>query len=141
MRILGQVIGVLVILGCAIALAAPRAILAFERSAITPGALLVIAALRIVLGLFFVFAARVSRAPRIVRGLGVLVILAGLATPWFGVARTQTLIDWWLAGGLWTLRLAALVAMALGGLLVYDFRAPPDPHPPGESPGQSSLRR
>jgi uncharacterized membrane protein len=124
MRLLGLVIGVLVILGSAIIFAAPDALLSLGRSVITPGGLYVIAGLRIVFGLVFVLAAPASRAPRTLRVLGVIVIIAGLATPWFGVARARAVLDWWASAGPSFIRLAACAAMAIGGLLVYVFLLP-----------------
>ena len=124
MRWIGQVIGGLVVLGSAVAIAVPGVLLARERAWLTPGVLYVVAALRIGLGTFFVFAARVARVPWAIRLLGILVIVAGLITPWFGVARTHALVDWWAGAGWWQLRLTAGVAMALGGFLVYAFRPP-----------------
>ena len=124
MRLLGLVIGVLVIIACAIAVAAPDRLIAFGRSLITPGRLYAIAALRIALGLFFILAARESRAPQLLRALGALVIIAGLTTPWFGVARSLALLDWWSGAGRPFMRLAAGGAMAIGGFLVYAFRPP-----------------
>ena len=125
MRLLGLVIGVLVLLGSAIGVAAPDQLLPFERSLITPGDLDVIAALRIALGLVFILAARSSHAPRTLRVLGALVIIAGLTTPWFGVGRSLALLDWWAGAGRPLMRLAAAGAMAIGGFLVYAFRPPP----------------
>ena len=124
MRMLGLVIGVLVILAGAIGLAAPELLLKVGRSALTPGVLYAIAALRIALGLVFVLAARASRAPRTLRVLGVIVVIAGLTTPWFGVARSRALMDWWAGAGLPFMRLAFGVAMAIGAFLVYAFRSP-----------------
>ena len=54
---------------------------------LTPAGLYAIAVLRVAIGLLFVLAAPSSRAPRTLRVLGLIVIVAGLATPWFGVAR------------------------------------------------------
>jgi hypothetical protein len=124
MRWLGLVIGALVILASAIGFAAPDLRLSLERSVITPTGLYAIALLRIAIGLVFVFAARESRAPRAVRVLGVIVIVAGLLTPWFGVARAQAVVNWMASAGPLLMRVDTLVGMALGGLLVYAFRAP-----------------
>src|SRR5260221_9760701 len=124
MRLLGLVIGVLVLLGSAIGVAAPDRLLPFGRSLITPGGLDVIAALRIALGLVFILAARSSHAPRTLRVLGALVIIAGLTTPWFGVGRSLALLDWWAGAGRPFMRLAAAGAMAIGGFIVYAFRPP-----------------
>src|SRR5438105_773325 len=114
MRLLGLVIGVLLLLGGAIGVAAPDLLLTLGRWVATPGGLYAVAGLRIPLGVVFVVAAPASRAPRTVRVIGVLVIVAGLTTPWFGVARSRAILDWWASGGPWAMRLAAGVAMAIG---------------------------
>jgi hypothetical protein len=124
MRLFGLVIGVLVILAGAIGFAAPDVLLALGHSVTTPGGLYAIAAVRIALGLVFVFAAPASRAPRTLRVLGIIVIIAGLTTPSFGVARARTVLDWWANAGPSLIRLPAGVAMAIGGALVYVFRPP-----------------
>lgn len=122
MRLLGLVIGVLVMLGGAIGVAAPDLLLSLGPSVITPAGLYAIAALRIAAGLVFVLGAPASRAPRTLRLLGILVIIAGLATPWFGVARARAVLGWWVSVGPSFRRLAASVAIAIGGFLVYAFR-------------------
>jgi hypothetical protein len=124
MRLVGLVIGALVILAGAISFAAPDLRLSLERSVVTPAGLDAIAALRIGLGLVFVLAAPASRAPRTVRVLGLIVISAGLTTPWLGVARARAVLDWFASAGPLLTRLDAGVGMALGGFLVYVFRTP-----------------
>jgi hypothetical protein len=103
---------------------APDVLLSVGRSIITPGGLYAITALRIGIGLVFVLEAPASRAPRTLRGLGVLVIIAGLATPWFGVARSLAVMDWWASLGPSLRRLEAGVPIALGAFLVYVSRRP-----------------
>jgi hypothetical protein len=127
MRLPGLVIGGLSILASAISLAAPDLRLSLERSLMTPGGLYAIAALRIAVGLVLALAAPASRAPRTLRVLGLIVILAGLTTPWFGVARALAVLDWLASAGPLVMRLDAVVGMALGGFLVYAFRAPQAP--------------
>ena len=126
MRWTGLVMGALLIVASTISFAAPDLRLSLERSVITPAGLYMIAALRIALGLVFVLAAPPSRAPRTIRGLGLIVIIAGLSTPWFGVARAQTVVNWVASAsaGPWLMRLDAVVGMALGGFVVYVFRTP-----------------
>ena len=124
MRLLGLVIGALVILGSAISFAVPDLRLSLERSVMTPTGLYAIAALRIAIGLVFVFAAPASRAPRMLRVLGLIVIVTGLSTPWFGVARARAVLNWWASAGPLLTRLDAGVGMAIGGFLVYVFRTP-----------------
>ena len=124
MRWLGLVIGALVILASAISFAVPDLRLSLERSVMTPTGLYAIAVLRIAIGLVFVLAAPASRAPRTLRVLGVIVIIAGLSTPSFGVARAQAVVNWLASAGPLLMRLDAVVGMALGGFLVYVFRTP-----------------
>jgi len=91
----------------------------------TPAGLYSIAALRIAIGLVLVLAAPTSRAPRLLRALGVMVMIAGLSTPWFGVDRARAIMDRVENAGPSLMRLDAIVGMALGGFLVYVFRTPP----------------
>ena len=124
MRLLGLVIGALVIIASAISFAAPDLRLSLERSLISPDGLYAIAAVRIAIGLVFVLAAPTSRAPRALGGLGLVVLIAGLATPWFGVDRAQAVLGWFTSAGPLLMRLDAVVGMAMGGFLVYAFRTP-----------------
>jgi hypothetical protein len=124
MRLLGLVIGAFVIVGSAISFAAPDLRLSLERSVMTPAGLYAIAILRIAIGLVFVLAAPASRAPRTLRVLGIIVILAGLATPLFGIARARAVLNWVASAGPLLMRVDAGVGMAFGGFLVYVFRTP-----------------
>jgi hypothetical protein len=124
MRWLGLVIGAFVILASAIGFAAPDLRLLLERSLITPAGLYAIAAVRIAIGLALALAAPASRRPRTIRVLGLIVIIAGLSTPWFGVARAQAVVDWLANTEPSFMRVDAVVGMAIGGFLVYVFRAP-----------------
>jgi hypothetical protein len=124
MRWLGLGIGALVMLASAISFAAPDLRLSLERSVMTPSGLYAIAALRIAIGLVFVLAAPASRAPQTLRVLGLIVIIAGLTTPWFGLARALAVLNWWASAGPLLMRLDACVGMAIGGFLVYVFRTP-----------------
>ena len=124
MRLLGLVVGAFVILGSAISFAIPDLRLSLERSVITLGGLYAIAAARIAIGLVFVLAAPASRTPRTLRVLGLIVIIAGLATPSFGVARARTVVNWLASSGPLLMRVDAGVGMAFGGFLVYVFRTP-----------------
>ena len=124
MRSLGLFIGALVILGSAISFAAPDLRLSLEDSVITPAGLIAIAALRIAIGLVFVLAAPASRAPRTLRVLGLIVIIAGVMTPWFGVARSRAVLNWLASAGPLLMHLDSVVGMAIGGFLVWVFRTP-----------------
>ena len=124
MRLLGLLIGAVVVLASAFSLAAPDLRLSVEGSLMTTAGLYGIAAFRIAIGLAFVLAAAASRTPRIIRALGVIVIVAGLATPWFGVARALAVVNSFASKGPLVMRLDAAIGMTLGGFLVYVFRTP-----------------
>lgn len=124
MRLIGLVIGAFVILAGAIGFAAPDLRLALESWVMTPAGLYGITALRIAIGLVFAVAAPASRAPRTLRVLGIVVIIAGLMTPWFGVVRSRAVLNWLANAGPLLMRLDASVGMAIGIFLVYVFRAP-----------------
>ena len=90
----------------------------------TPAGRYAIAALRIAIGLVFVLIAPASPATRTLRVLGLIVIIAGLSTTWFGVARARAALNWLASAGPLLMRLDAGVGMAFGGFLVYVFRTP-----------------
>ena len=77
------------------------------------------AAFRVVLGGALVLAAPASRAPEVVRLLGLIIIAAGLLTPLFGVERLRRILDWWSRRGAAFMRVWAGVALAVGLLLAY----------------------
>ena len=124
MRLFGLVIGALVILAGAISFTAPDLRLALEGWVTTPAGLYEITALGVAIGLVFVFAAPASRAPRTLRVLGLIAIIAGLMTPWFGVARSRAVLNWFVNAGPLLMRLDASAGMAIGSFLVYVFRTP-----------------
>jgi hypothetical protein len=125
MRWFGLAMGALLILVGAITITVPGLRLAFERSVITPNGIYAITAVRIAIGVGFVLAAPASRKPRLIGVCGLIVIIAGLSTPWFGVTRAQALMNWLENTGPLLMRVDAVVAMAIGVFLVYVFRLPP----------------
>jgi hypothetical protein len=125
MRWFGLAMGALLILVGAITVTVPGLRLAFERSVVTPTGIYAITAVRIAIGVGFVLAAPASRTPRMIRVVGLMVIVAGLSTPWFGVTRAQALMNWLENTGPLLMRVDAIVAMAIGVFLVYVFRLPP----------------
>jgi hypothetical protein len=87
-----------------------------------PGAFYLIAAMRVVFGGALVFAAPASRAPRTVRVLGYVVVVAGLATALVGLVamdRARGIVEWALQHGSGFGRLAGVLIAALGGFVAY----------------------
>jgi hypothetical protein len=108
----------------AVGLLSPDTLMTFKDYVGTPFGLAAIGTLRIGIGLVLVLVAPVSRAPRTVRVVGMLVIGVGLATYFFGVQRTRAVLEYEATLGPAFFRGAAAVLMALGGLMVFAVRPP-----------------
>jgi hypothetical protein len=68
-----------------------------------------------------ILAARESRAPGILRAIGAVVLVAGLATPFFGVEAARVRLDW--EGAHMTLfRVEGAAFVYLGGLIAFALR-------------------
>ena len=117
---LGLIIAAFGILG----IAAPSVLLEFGRSLQTTNALNIVAAVRVMFGAVLLWVAPGSRTPRILRVLGVLIIVAGLFTPFFGVERSRTMLDWWSTQGPLFTRAWAIVAVVFGLFIVYTVTSP-----------------
>jgi hypothetical protein len=100
-------------------LVAPDRFIDFIRSRQTTAALYLATALRLVLGVALLFAASSSKAPDVLQVVGVVTIVAGLATPFFGIERFRKLLDWWSTLGSGFIRAWACFLLVLGLLLVY----------------------
>ncbi len=103
----------------ALGVASPSRLLGVVRKFQTPMGLYFAAALRVVLGVALFFAAPTSRAPDLIRILGVVIIVIGVLTPFFGLERFRRLLDWWSAQGSTFIRAWAVLALAFGLSLAY----------------------
>jgi len=100
-------------------LVSPGRIVDLARRFVTPGGLCFATAVRILMGLTFVFAAPASRAPGVISVLGVVVVVAGVAIPFIGLERIRGLLDWWSARGEVLIRGQATFALVFGLGLAY----------------------
>ena len=96
----------------------PRSI-GVVRAFATPGGLYFAAAVRIVMGTALYLAAPDSRAPELLRVLGVITLVVGFATPLFGLERFLRMVDWWSAKGPALIRTQGAFAVAVGLLLAW----------------------
>ncbi len=103
----------------ALGVASPYRLLGVVRKFQMPIGLYFAAALRVVLGVALFFAAPTSRAPELIRILGVVIIVMGIITPFFGIERFRRLLDWWSAQGPALIRGWAVLALAFGLSLAY----------------------
>jgi len=100
----------------------PSALVWLAQQFVTPGAFYVIAAVRIAFGLILISAAPASRMPKVLRVLGYVIVILGLATvltALVGVERAREMIEWWLQRSSGVLRLTAVIVVALGAFVAY----------------------
>ena len=110
-----------------VGIAAPSLIEQFGRSMLTPTSIYVIGALRIFVGIVLYVVAPVSRVPVTLRVIGVLVIVAGLFTPAFGVQRSMAILDWVSGQGPWFMRALLCIPVAFGAFIAYALSSPRTP--------------
>jgi len=103
----------------AIAVILPDTFIEVCRSLNTPTGLLVAAAVCILFGAALLVAASGSRAPNPLRLFGALILIAGLATPRFGVEFSQRLLEPMSAEGGALLRVFGTLAIAFGCVFVW----------------------
>ena len=122
MKYLAWALAALAVAAGVAAIVVPGTIFNLRSLAGTQGALLVFGMLRAAMGIVLIMAAPNSRAPRMLQAAGGLLLLAGMATPLFGVERTRAVLAWEAAQGLWLIRLSGVLVVALGGLLTIALR-------------------
>jgi hypothetical protein len=128
---------ILVATGIATALA-PDAVIALSRKLVSPVGIYVAAAVRCAIGLALLLIARGSRAPAVLRTMGVALVLAGIVFPFFGLESSIARIEW-EADHLRFLRLEGLL-FTWGGFVIYKLAKPPEPALP-PVPSNNSLER
>ena len=119
MKALALIISLLIVAIGVVGILAPEGLLRIGQWSVTSTGLYVIAAFRVGIGLVLLGVASASRTPRTLRVFGVFVLVAGLATPLFGVARAGAVLNWWLAQDPLLLRLLAALLVAFGAFLLY----------------------
>jgi len=106
----------------ALGMVSPMRLLNIVRHFRSPAGIYAAAVLRVILGVALFLAAPTSRAPEIVRILGIIILVAGLITPLFGLERFRRLLVWWSARGTTFMRVWAGFALAFGLFLAYTVR-------------------
>ena len=121
---IATVIGTLGILGVASPGAFVRAVSFFQA----PPILYIAAVLRFILGAGLAWSASVSRLPRLLTILGVIIAIGGLATPFVGTRIARPILESWASGGPALVRVWGAGALALAAFVAYGFarRSVPD---------------
>jgi len=123
-KILATALGLIIVAIGVLGVATPSVLLEFGRSLQTTNALYIVAAVRIMFGAVLLWVAPASRTPKILRILGVLIIVAGLFTPSFGVEPSRAMFDWWSTEGPLFTRVWAFVAIVFSLFIVYVVTSP-----------------
>ncbi len=119
MQLVALGLSVLIAVLSALYFVAPARLLSIARAFESPGGLYFLAGIRLVLGVVLFLAAPSSRKPEVLRVLGILIVVAGIITPFVGVDRQRRLLNWWSARGPGFNRVWAAVAFAFAVFLVY----------------------
>jgi hypothetical protein len=119
MTSMALLVGILIVVLGLVGAVTPEALVTIGQRSVTSAGLYVVAAVRVVIGLVLLGASSASRMPRTIRVIGIVVLVAGLTTPFLGVERARVIMNWMLAPGLVVMRLWALLAMAFGVFIIY----------------------
>jgi len=121
-KTLAFVIGLCIIAVGAIGILTPSALVWVAQRFGTPVKWYAIGAVRVAFGVLLLSVAKASRAPRTLRVVAFIPLVAGLgalATPSLGFERARAAVDWWVLLGSGYLRLTAILLLALGGFVAY----------------------
>ena len=119
MRIAALSIGLLIVAQGILGLFAPDLFVGLVRAFQTPPVIYVAAVIRFVFGVVLFRVAPLSRAPTALRGLGALIAIGGLLTPFIGIPFARIVLGWWSDGGPAIVRVWAAAALLLGAFIVY----------------------
>jgi hypothetical protein len=104
----------------------PSALMDLAKWTFSPKGLYPAAGIRIVFGLVMLIAAGATATPNIVRVIGAIILVAGIATACLSADTAQRLSTWWLENGEDRIRMTACIPLAVGLFLggVTLFRKP-----------------
>jgi drug/metabolite transporter (DMT)-like permease len=119
MKYLAWLITIFVLVAGVFEIVAPDRVAGLRSLEASQIGLLIVAVIRIAIGVVLIMIAPASRAPKLLQLAGALFLGAGLATPFFGVERTRAVLQWEATKGLALIRLGGVVATALGAMLAF----------------------
>lgn len=111
--------GVLVVCIGAWVLVDPQQLPAYATRFVDPTGLWIAVGMRLAVGALLWITAPASRTPAVLRVLGVLFVLSGLALAVLGLERLQGIVDWGSGLDDMAFRGVALVAALVGAFLVW----------------------
>ena len=118
MALIAALFGFLIVALGALGVVSPQRLLALVERSQSERGLYAVAAIRVVMGVVLFLAAAGSRAPAFLRILGVIAVLAGVVTPFFGIERVQAVLSWWSLRAPVVLRSWCLAVVLLGAAII-----------------------
>lgn len=106
----------------AVGLLVPSVLVWIAYHFVTPGEFYLLAAVRVAFGLVLISVAAESRAPKALRILGYVILIAGITTALVGlleIGRARAMIEWWLRQGSAVVRLTGIFVLVLGAFVAY----------------------
>ena len=119
MRYVLLTIGVIVVLLGIAGVVQPEILVSIGRLAVTSTGLWVLGAVRVSIGFVVILSAPASRTPRTLRVLGIVVLIAGLITPFLSVEWTRSMLDREVSLGPAFMRALAGGVAAAGAFFIY----------------------
>jgi hypothetical protein len=116
---LAFVIGLCIVAVGAIGIVAPSALIWFAERFSAPVDWYAVSAFRAAFGVLLLVVAKDSRAPRALRVVAFVPLLAALSMPFVGVERARAIVDRWALQGAGIVRLTVIPVLALGGFVAY----------------------
>jgi hypothetical protein len=92
----------------------PEGLMQSATYAFSRNGMYLIGAVRVILGGLLFFAASATRTPKTIRVIGLIILLAGIATAVISPERAVLMKVWLLARGPDTLRIAACIPLVVG---------------------------
>jgi hypothetical protein len=119
MAIAALVIGVMIAVQGIVGLVSPETFTEFIRAFQVSPVIYLAAIIRVLIGAILVLAAPASRAPLLLRGLGVLIVIGGLLTPFVGAQFAGVVLGWWSVGGPPVVRMWASASLLIGSFIIF----------------------
>jgi len=120
MKILGLIVGALIIGLGIIGLVAPGFVVSAQYS-LAPQGLYIVAASRMLVGLVLLIAASSSRLPKTLRVFGVATLVVGLTTPLMGFEPSRAILNWSSTHGTAVIRIWGAIDLLIGVLTAFAF--------------------
>ena len=119
MKTLSFLIGILAIVMGLLGVFQPDLLVSVGRYSLAVPGLYLVGAARLIIGVILFLGAKTSRAPGLLRLLGVAICIGGVVIAGVSAARSNTLLDWWSIHGPGFIRVGAFIVLILGGFVVY----------------------